>query len=146
MVPAVVFAPSALVGSTNRWDERLGAPSLRLCDAGELRELSARGVEIGSHARTHRRLDRVDDAELREELVGSADELEAIGLPRPRLLSYPHGIAELGGTTNEQGRLLRARGHGGFLHLEIGLALRLRLKAEPELRRQLLRCLPEKQE
>jgi hypothetical protein len=56
---------------------------------------------------------------------------------------YPRGVSELGGTTNAQGRTLRALRHSGFLHLEMGLGLRRRLKDEPELRKEFLRCIPE---
>jgi peptidoglycan/xylan/chitin deacetylase (PgdA/CDA1 family) len=90
---AVVFAPSGEVGRWNAWDERLGAPRLPLCGPEELRELARRGVEIGSHGRTHALLPRLDDDELARELAGSRADLAAHGLPAPRLLSYPYGVA-----------------------------------------------------
>ncbi|HLF57992.1 MAG TPA: polysaccharide deacetylase family protein [Thermoanaerobaculia bacterium] len=90
---AVVFAPSGQVGRWNVWDERLGAPRLPLCDAEQLRELLRRGVEIGSHGRSHALLPNLDEDELRRELERSIAELGALGLPPPRLLSYPYGLA-----------------------------------------------------
>lgn len=54
---------------------------------------------------------------------------------------YPDDVAELGGTTNAQGRLLRGLGHSGFIHLEMSLPLRETLVRDGELRRRLLDCL-----
>jgi peptidoglycan/xylan/chitin deacetylase (PgdA/CDA1 family)/glycosyltransferase involved in cell wall biosynthesis len=89
-VPAVVFAVAGSVGGTNEW-RREGAAELPLLDAEGLREVARRGVEVGSHCMTHRQLPKVPTAELEEELRGSAEALEALGLPRPRALAYPHG-------------------------------------------------------
>ncbi|HMI80942.1 MAG TPA: polysaccharide deacetylase family protein, partial [Solirubrobacterales bacterium] len=89
-VPAVVFAVAGATGGVNEW-RREGAKEMRLLDAEGLREVSRRGIEVGSHCMTHRQLPKVPAAELEEELKGSADALEALGLPRPRALAYPHG-------------------------------------------------------
>jgi peptidoglycan/xylan/chitin deacetylase (PgdA/CDA1 family)/glycosyltransferase involved in cell wall biosynthesis len=89
--PAASFAVSAHVGGTNAWDERLGLPALRLADAAQLRAAAAAGVEIGAHSRTHPALDRLEPEALGDELAGAADELAALGLPRPRLLAWPYG-------------------------------------------------------
>jgi GT2 family glycosyltransferase/peptidoglycan/xylan/chitin deacetylase (PgdA/CDA1 family) len=90
-VPAVAFAVAGLTGATNEWDRPLGARELPLLDADGLRNLAAGGVEIGSHAMTHRPLARLEPAEAAKEVTESADFLESLGLPRPRALSYPHG-------------------------------------------------------
>ena len=50
-------------------------------------------------------------------------------------------VRELGGTRNVQGRLLRERGHDGFVHVELGRPLRERLRNEQELRSSLAACL-----
>lgn len=56
-----------------------------------LRRAAGLGVEIGSHTRTHPHLTRLSDDELRSELVGSREALEA-NLQRPcRYLAYPYG-------------------------------------------------------
>jgi hypothetical protein len=57
---------------------------------------------------------------------------------------YPRDIAELGGTTNAQSRLLRALGHRGFLHLELSLEARERLQSSQEDRRRLWLCFEER--
>jgi len=90
-VPAVAFAVSGEVGGTNSWDARLGRTSLDLLDADALRSLPANAVEIGAHSRTHPELPRTDDGRLLDEIRGSLDDLEALGLPRPRTFAYPYG-------------------------------------------------------
>lgn len=100
-LPATVFVPTDLVGSdgpmswpgVERW---LGGPHEReLVPLGwdELRALRDEGWEIASHTRTHARLIKLGDAELREELEGSRARLEA-ELGEPCLtLAYPYGEA-----------------------------------------------------
>ena len=90
-IPAVVFAVAGRVGGTNEWRRRPASSELRLLDGEGLRAVAERGVEVGSHAMTHRSLPEVPPDELDQELRGSADVLEALGLPRPRVLAYPYG-------------------------------------------------------
>lgn len=90
-IPAVVFAVAGRLGATNEWDSRNRATTLDLLDADGLRALVAKGVEVGSHTTTHRRLDEVPAGEWEGELTGAADRLEAAGLSRPRTFSYPYG-------------------------------------------------------
>ena len=92
--PAVAFAVSGRLGGTNEWDRKIGARPLPLLDAGGLRELSARGIEIGAHSRTHPVLTRVPDAELDSEIAGSREDLDRLGLPAPRLFAYPYGVED----------------------------------------------------
>lgn len=56
---------------------------------------------------------------------------------------YPRDVRELGATTNLQGRLLRERGHNGFVHVELSRALRERLRNENSLRSGFGACLYE---
>jgi peptidoglycan/xylan/chitin deacetylase (PgdA/CDA1 family) len=79
------------IGGENTWDNTKGAVKLDLLGAEGLREVVGRGVEIGSHTASHRALPTVSADQLEGELVGSADRIEAIGLPRPRSFSYPYG-------------------------------------------------------
>jgi peptidoglycan/xylan/chitin deacetylase (PgdA/CDA1 family) len=90
-IPAVAFAVSGRTGSTNDWDQAIGAPRLQLLDADGLRRLAQRGIEIGAHSRTHRRLTHVSTEELSEEIAGSVAELATLGIPRPRMFAYPYG-------------------------------------------------------
>lgn len=64
---------------------------LATMDWEQLRGLAERGVEIGSHTRTHPHLTRLSDEELELELRESRDVLEA-ELGRPcRFFAYPYG-------------------------------------------------------
>lgn len=56
-------------------------------------------------------------------------------------LVYPLETRELGALTNAQGAVLREAGFTGFLHLELSLPLRQRLKDDPALRAALAQCL-----
>ncbi len=51
---------------------------------------------------------------------------------------YPTEVKELGGTTNSQADLMGKQGHDGFLHVEMSLPFRQRLKDEPKLRATML--------
>jgi peptidoglycan/xylan/chitin deacetylase (PgdA/CDA1 family) len=91
-IRAVAFAVADRVGGSNDWDSALGAEARPLADANGLQALERRGVEIGSHGATHRRLAGLADGELRAELEGSAAALAKLGVRSPRALSYPHGV------------------------------------------------------
>jgi glycosyltransferase involved in cell wall biosynthesis/peptidoglycan/xylan/chitin deacetylase (PgdA/CDA1 family) len=90
-IPAVAFAVSRRLGSTNDWDEKIGAVQIKLLDAEGLKALQAANVEIGAHSQTHRPLNQISVEELPLEVGGAIADLEAAGLKRPRLFSYPHG-------------------------------------------------------
>lgn len=94
-IPAVAFAVAGLVGGVNEWS-RADARRQALLDAEGLQALIAGGVVVGSHAKTHRRLPTVPQDELADEMRGSADALEALGLPRPTVLAYPYGEWDAG--------------------------------------------------
>jgi glycosyltransferase involved in cell wall biosynthesis/peptidoglycan/xylan/chitin deacetylase (PgdA/CDA1 family) len=90
-ISALAFAVSRCLGGTNIWDEKIGAPPLRLLNAEKLLEASRRGIEVGSHSRTHPQLTGTTEENLAKEIGGSLNDLEAIGLNRPRFLAYPFG-------------------------------------------------------
>jgi peptidoglycan/xylan/chitin deacetylase (PgdA/CDA1 family) len=72
----------------------------------QLRAVAERGVEVGSHTRTHPHLPRLSDEELEHELRDSRAVLEA-GLGRPcRFFAYPYG--------EEDGRVRRAAQSAGY--------------------------------
>jgi peptidoglycan/xylan/chitin deacetylase (PgdA/CDA1 family) len=90
-IPAVVFALAGSLGGTNDWDREPGSLAVRLMDGEQLRRVAAAGVEIGSHAYCHRRMDELRAPDLAHETGGSAAALASLGLPRPRLFAYPYG-------------------------------------------------------
>ncbi len=56
----------------------------------EVRTLSAQGIEFGSHSVTHRRLVTLSQAELRQELTVSKQEIEDLTGQPVTLFSYPY--------------------------------------------------------
>ena len=88
---ATLFVVSGALGGTNRWDEEKGERREELLDAAGLRELSAAGIEIGSHGRNHRDLSICSEAELHEEIAGSKADLEAVLGTPVRTFCYPYG-------------------------------------------------------
>lgn len=57
----------------------------------ELRRLAAEGVAIGAHSRTHPRLDRIGLEELRDEVLGSLQDVAREIPGAPRIFAYPDG-------------------------------------------------------
>jgi glycosyltransferase involved in cell wall biosynthesis len=90
-IPALAFAVTALKSGTNEWDQHHGGPAHGLLEPHALRQLPALGVEVGAHSRTHRSLISLTEEERQSEVVGSADDLERLGLPRPRYFAFPYG-------------------------------------------------------
>lgn len=112
-VPVTIFACSAYAEQGDplavpelAHDAREHPDELATMDWETLRGIAARGVEIGSHARTHPRLTQLPDEELERELRGSRARIEA-ELDRPcRFLAYPYG--------DEDARVRRAARAAGY--------------------------------
>ena len=85
---ASVFIISDRLNGTNDWDE---GPAWPLLSAGQVTELAAAGMEIGSHGGTHVRLAGLDAGQLEAEVRGSRARLgELMGAP-VRGFAYPYG-------------------------------------------------------
>jgi peptidoglycan/xylan/chitin deacetylase (PgdA/CDA1 family) len=81
-LPATLYAPSRLLG-------RPGYMS-----PGQLQEMSAAGIAIGAHSRTHPDLRRCSPAELDSEVRGGKDDLEdLLGVPVTSF-AYPAGLLD----------------------------------------------------
>lgn len=128
-IPALAFAVSGLVGASNEWDQSIGAGRLALLDAAGLRALAAAGIEIGCHGRTHRALPQTDADALEAETRGAAEDMQALGLPRPRFFAYPYGEADA--------RSARAAETAGF---RAAFALARSQAGRPRDRFRLARC------
>jgi peptidoglycan/xylan/chitin deacetylase (PgdA/CDA1 family) len=95
-VPAVVFLIHDRVGSEEPfpWEQKYVAdPGLEDRPLGwdEVEALARQGCEFGSHTLSHADLDRLTEAQAREEIAGSRRRLEA-RLGRPvTLFCYPRG-------------------------------------------------------
>ena len=87
---ATWFIVTGLIGQVPQWP-RDGRPEGRLLGIAELRQMSADGMEIGSHAVNHVRLPESDDAQLIHELTDSRITLENILSKRVDSFAYPYG-------------------------------------------------------
>lgn len=98
---ATVFVVTGAVGGGSAWDSDHGEPA-PLMGWGEIRELSRRGVQFGSHTHSHRPLCGLSNADVVRELLRSRTALEEqLGEP-PSAIVYPYGdfddaIAHLAG-------------------------------------------------
>jgi peptidoglycan/xylan/chitin deacetylase (PgdA/CDA1 family) len=96
---ATVYAPTRYIadGTPMSWPEvraHLGtehAGELEGMTPDELRDVAARGWEVGSHTVTHPWLPTLDDEALERELTQSKAELEQLLGGRCRTLAYPFG-------------------------------------------------------
>ena len=89
---ATIFLVVDRVGETNAWDARHGDPQRPLLSWREAAELASQGIEMGSHARSHRPLPELSDLELRDEIAGSKAILEDRLGREVAHFSYPHGL------------------------------------------------------
>jgi peptidoglycan/xylan/chitin deacetylase (PgdA/CDA1 family) len=85
---ASVFVISGRLGGTNEWDE---GPSWPLLSAGQVGELAAAGMEIGSHSTTHVRLAGLEAGQLEDEISRSRASLRELTGAPVRGFAYPYG-------------------------------------------------------
>jgi peptidoglycan/xylan/chitin deacetylase (PgdA/CDA1 family) len=85
---ATLFAVAGLVGGENVWDGALRWP---LLGADELREVRARGIEVGSHGMSHVRLAGLDQAGLKTEVQESRERLSELLGGSVAGFCYPYG-------------------------------------------------------
>ena len=102
---ATMFAVTGLLDGENVWDP---PPRHRLVDEAELRDLAARGWEIGSHSVTHAHLPEVDADQLTTEVADSRAALEKLLGDPPRSFCYPYGDVD--------GRVVAAVREAGYDH------------------------------
>lgn len=104
-LPSTVFVVTGKVGGTNAWDSATGPsslPVLPLLDWAGIARLAEKGVTLGSHGRTHRRLPSLETEEV--EVIGSLDDFRReLGLS-PAAFCYPYGDA----TERERNAVARA--------------------------------------
>jgi glycosyltransferase involved in cell wall biosynthesis/peptidoglycan/xylan/chitin deacetylase (PgdA/CDA1 family) len=119
LIPSVVFVVAGQIGASNKWDQVIGGGPMELMDADALHRIAAGGVEIGSHGLWHRSVAALDSSELLTEVQESAARLERLGLPRPRLYSYPYGES-----TVEAGAVIRGAGYAAAFTVSPGVVTR----------------------
>jgi peptidoglycan/xylan/chitin deacetylase (PgdA/CDA1 family) len=90
---STVFVPTGHVGKLNGWETGEGrVPSLPLMGWEALGRLCERGVELGSHSRTHPDLRRVSKAQLEDEVSSSAERIRAETGQEAEAFAYPYGF------------------------------------------------------
>jgi peptidoglycan/xylan/chitin deacetylase (PgdA/CDA1 family) len=88
---ATCYVVSGSIGSYNAWDaDALGAKK-PLMDRTQLGAWLDHGMEIGSHSRSHCRLDLLPPAAAREEISTSRDQLRSITGREIEHFCYPYG-------------------------------------------------------
>jgi len=92
---ATVFVVGNMLGEQSSWKSVYEPiPRLKVLEAEELREISARGMEVGSHTMTHVMLCGLDSELLEREVSDSRRVLsEALG-ETVEGFSYPYGILD----------------------------------------------------
>jgi peptidoglycan/xylan/chitin deacetylase (PgdA/CDA1 family) len=86
---ATVFIPTALVGKNAVWDSY--DQSKQLMTWEEIVDSTTRGITVGSHTASHRRLTECENGELEYELCSSMEALQQyLGDALP-ILAYPGG-------------------------------------------------------
>ena len=98
--------PEAMAFVDDFCDALGGAPARSpVLNWAELRRLRSDGVALAPHSRTHPLLDRLPQEEVREEILGSADDLAREVGDGYRVFAYPGG-----GESSEVGRVLAEEG------------------------------------
>jgi len=89
---ATVFVVAGRLGEENTWEHRDGPVSrLRLLEADGVREVSERGMEVGSHTVTHPRLSGLERETLIYEVGDSRQMLSEILNAPVEGFCYPYG-------------------------------------------------------
>lgn len=89
---ATVFLISDYVGKQNYWDAPLPKLGKRsLMSWNQAREISANGIEIGAHSRTHKDLCHSHQTEVEREMFDSKSEIEQRIENRVESFAYPYG-------------------------------------------------------
>jgi len=88
---ATVFVVTSQIGGSSLWNQKDGSAAIPCMSVDQIRQWAARGFEFGSHSRTHSDLRTLDDADLANEIEGSARDLSKILGASARSFAYPYG-------------------------------------------------------
>lgn len=106
---ATVFVVAGMLGSEDAWDHHGGIrPRLRLLGAEGVREVSERGMEVGSHTITHLQLSGLDSETLTREVGDSRQILSEILNAPVEGFAYPYGALD--------GPAVRAARKAGYVY------------------------------
>jgi len=90
-VPATVFVVVGAIGGTNKWDQLAGDRVEPMMSKQEILDVSAAGVEVGSHTLSHPRLTQLSQRALEREVRDSKAVLEDLLGRVVTSFSYPYG-------------------------------------------------------
>lgn len=113
-LPATYFVATDFMKSGNAFphDQRRGVP-LQPNTIDDLRHYASLGIELGAHTKSHIDCGRVADVDqLRDEIVGSAQQLEKWCKTPVRYFSFPYGMPE--NTSQLAVDIVREAGFAGF--------------------------------
>ena len=89
---ATVFVVVGMLGTENDWQHAYAPkPRMRLLEADELREVAARGMEVGSHGLTHAKLLSAEPALLSQEVESSRHRLSEVLDDAVEGFCFPYG-------------------------------------------------------
>jgi len=88
---ATVFLVSDMVGKSSAWARAEASGPQLLMGPDHVRRMQTKGIDFGSHGRTHARLVDLDDEALNDELSRSRDDLTNLLGREVTTLSYPFG-------------------------------------------------------
>ena len=103
---ATCYAVSGMIGAVNSWDREVGVAQKPLMSAKDWRVWLEKGMEVGSHTRTHADLSKLGADEAAREIALSRHELEDGLQCEVRHFCYPYGRFD---TTHRQ--LVQAAGY-----------------------------------
>ena len=87
---ATIFLVADFSRRHNWWDLSGGVPRASLLEPGHIREMSAHGIEFGSHTLSHPHLPQLSLPAVRKELFTSREVIEQVVQKPVTLFSYPY--------------------------------------------------------
>jgi peptidoglycan/xylan/chitin deacetylase (PgdA/CDA1 family) len=91
---ATVFVVAGMLGKENDWEHHERRTRRRLLRASDVREISERGMEVGSHSMTHSRLSGLNPEVLAREVGDSRQALSEIVDTPVQGFCYPYGDSD----------------------------------------------------
>ena len=115
-IPATMFVVADRIGGDNDWMHARGMPQRTLMDAGQIREMHAADITIGSHTLTHPKLPECGPDELSREITDSKARLEDLLSHPVRHFAYPYGLynSTARNTVEQAGYLSACSTRSGF--------------------------------
>jgi peptidoglycan/xylan/chitin deacetylase (PgdA/CDA1 family) len=113
-LPATYFVATNFIqtGEPFPHDATRGVP-LQPNSIEDLRQIAAAGIELGAHTKSHSNMAAIDDVDqLREEIIGSAQQLEQWCQVPVRYFSFPYGMPA--DTSQKAVEVIRKAGFAGF--------------------------------